>query len=89
MTLFADIPQHVQAHVAQLDGPALDTTNPAEPTWRSGDNAVLIRPGSAPGTVALIGKKEGRVYQATSAPSEEFQRAAEIVVDMLRRGGSR
>lgn len=84
-----DIPKLVQTHVTELDGPALDESNPAEPTWRSGENAVTMRPGSAPGTVAFIGKREGRVYQATSANSEEFQKAAELVVDMLRRGGSR
>jgi hypothetical protein len=87
MTQFQEIPGLTQVHVEELNGPALDGSNPAIPIWRDGRNEVVMRPGSQPGTVALIGKRDGAVFRATSAGMDQHRRLAEVVMEMLRASG--
>lgn len=87
MTQFHELSGLTQVHVEEFNGPAVDNTVPATPVWRDGRNEVLLRPGSAPGTVALIGKRDGAVFRATSTGIDQHRRMAEVVMEMLRSTG--
>jgi hypothetical protein len=87
MTQFHELSGLAQVHVEEFNGPPVDNTTPATPIWRDGRNEVVLRPGSAPGTVALIGKRDAAVFRATAIGMDQPRRMAEVVMEMLRSTG--